>query len=233
MASFEDSFNASRSSNYPPTKEGFAQERYDKQVAKAREIHDHPVNVRFREILGKMATVLTQHGIPLEPYTLGVGVRYGMDYADNMDWFTEDSVYTQGWGLSLKQQYAGGRPVHMHRGGTSPVIGGSDNQPYYNYLFLKNDGSAANRTPGERIVPIEKTNETHIAQHKLLMHNNILHVAIDDGLTDCLVYTNEDIPWGYKLHNGEITYTYQYNGKDRKFSFEENLAGLLASKLAE
>ena len=54
MVKFEDSFNTSACG-----KEAFAQERYDKQAAQVREVRDHPVNVRYREILGKMAT--TQH----------------------------------------------------------------------------------------------------------------------------------------------------------------------------
>jgi|GEM_PF-3423252 len=228
MVKFEDSLNT-----FTLGKEGYAQERYNKQAARIREACNHPVNVRYREILGKMATALTRQGNPLEPYTLGVGVRYGMDYADNMDWLTEDSVYTHGWGLSLKPRYAGGRPPHMHSGGTSPSIGSSDRQPYYNYLFLKHDGRAADRRPGTRIVPVEEASEELVAQSNLVMHKNILHVAIDDGLTSNLVHTNEGTSGGYRLHNGEIVYAYKHDGKDHQFSFEENLAALLASKIAE
>lgn len=231
MSSFEDSFN--RLQRAQPTKrlsqEEAIRKRYEEIQAEHQEYFNHPVNVRFRIILGKMADTLSRQSIPLDQHTLRIGSsrdqnsHYNKKYTSWRD-YTGSFTDAQGWDLRLSGEYS----IHSQRDRDATR------------LFLREDGSAASMdNPPTIVAPATSTmiNEDEITPYgTVIKHNDNLYVAYGDVIKDTLPTREtrrhkEDTY--YDLRDGEIVRISSGSWEQvYADSYEDNLARLLASKLS-
>lgn len=247
MARFEDAFNRLQREqpHHEPTREEVARATYERQQADYVRDYNDPVNVRYREILGMMATTLTEHGFSQKPYTQAIGAdrEYSYHHMSHGKWnkFTGEIIEGSGWKIHLRT------PKYERRGV-------NENAPKdLSYLFLAGNGQTADTVESPVIVPVEhpkvsikdlsELNRPIIERDgKLYVAYSQLYRPFDQGLRGTLPLESNkeryDDPY-FELNDGELfchysmTYDESYPYTHGRFSFEDTLARLLASKLSE
>jgi len=246
MPGFEDTFKRlQQDQTYQPTKEDLARATYERQQAEQARDYDHPVNTRYREILGMMATSLTERAIPQEPHMLHVGVdrEYSYHHMSHGKWNVISSSIedARGWKIHLR------KPDYERKNNSSYAPKDIE------YLFLQENGQAGDTVENPIIVPIEhsKVSIKDISEFnrpiveidgRLYVHYSQLYRPYDAGLRGVLPLEHNreryDDPY-FELVNGELFCRYSITPDETTFqtygriSLEETLARLLASKLIE
>lgn len=230
MARFEDSFGRLQATQPVGqlSQEEAVVKRFNEIQAKRREQFDHPVNSRFRAIIGMMATTLAQRGIALSPHILMVGGDRDQNSYHNKKYtswrnYSEEITDIQGWDLGLTSNHV----VHQQR------------DRDLNRLFVKEDGFMASMDNPTVVAPANSNviNAEEISPHGMVLeHNGSFYVAYGDILRDTLPIRESrrhDDDTYYDLREGEIVRITSGSWEQIHVdSFEDNLARLLASKLA-